>query len=95
LFGIPVIGWLVCLIYACGGTRYRNKRNFARAVLMLALIGIVVSALIYFALRWAFGAAMDAAAESAGESGGGLVALKQFLEAALQYVNGLLAAQGQ
>jgi hypothetical protein len=94
LFGIPLIGWLVCLIFAFGGTRYRNKRNFARALLVLAIIGIVVSTLIYFALRWTIGAAMDAAIESSGDSGGGLAALKQFLEAALQYVNGLIAAQG-
>jgi len=95
LFGIPVIGWLVCLIYAIGGTKYQNKRNFARAVIAMILIGAVVSFLVYFVLRWAFGMAIGAAVESTGGDGGGLLAVKQLLESLLEYVNGLIAARGQ
>ena len=95
IIGIPLVGWLVCLIWACGGTKYQNKRNFCRAIIIFFLIGIVISACVYFLLRWTVGAAIDAAAASPGGSGSGLVAAKELLEMLLGYVNGLIDAQGQ
>jgi len=95
IIGIPFIGWLACLIWACGGTRYQNKRNFCRAILIFCLIGFLVSLVMYFAVRWIVGAAVGAAVQGAGDTGGGLVALKELLEMLLGYVNGLIAAQGQ
>jgi hypothetical protein len=91
LICIPVIGWFACLLWACGLTRYQNKRNFARAILLLLLIGIIFSAVMYFVLRWMFGMALGAAVESAGGEGGGLIAVRQLLEALLQYVDALIA----
>ncbi|MDR1710211.1 MAG: zinc ribbon domain-containing protein [Candidatus Accumulibacter sp.] len=61
LFCIPLLGWLICLIYACGGTKYRNKRNFARAVIVLTLIGLAVSLLLGGLIAWLGNAAASAA----------------------------------
>lgn len=41
LFSIPVIGWLCCIITACGGTKYDSKRNWARSLLVWVLVGII------------------------------------------------------
>lgn len=46
LFSIPVVGFIFMVVWACGGCKNRNKRNFARAYLLCALIGIAVAAII-------------------------------------------------
>lgn len=46
LFGIPVIGWFICLIVALGGSHYRNKIHFARAFLLYLLLNIVFWGLV-------------------------------------------------
>jgi heme/copper-type cytochrome/quinol oxidase subunit 2 len=58
LFGIPVIGWLVCIIMAFAA-KNRNRRNYARAALILTLIGIAISVALYFVISWAVEAALD------------------------------------
>jgi hypothetical protein len=90
LFGIPLIGWLMCLIYACGGTRYQNKRNFARAVLVLLLTGIAISMLIRYLFVWIGGTMADASG-----SGEGIGVARQLLESSLKYLDGLMATQGK
>jgi hypothetical protein len=37
----------------------RNRRNYARAALILTLIGIAISVALYFVISWAIEAALD------------------------------------
>lgn len=30
LFLIPVVGWIICIVWACGGCRNENRKNHAR-----------------------------------------------------------------
>lgn len=43
LFSIPVLGFLVCLVWACGGVNNKNLLNYSRAVLILMCIGTVIA----------------------------------------------------
>ncbi len=42
LLGIPVIGLILAIIWACGGCRKVNKRNLARASLIMIVISVVL-----------------------------------------------------
>ena len=44
LFSIPVIGWIICIVWACGGCKNENRKNHARAVLLLTVIVLVIFA---------------------------------------------------
>jgi len=46
LMSIPVIGLFICLIWAFGGSKNLNRRNYSRAFLILAAIGLVLGGLI-------------------------------------------------
>ena len=46
LLALPVIGVILLIVWACGGCRKLQKRNFARGVLLNALIGVIVSIII-------------------------------------------------
>ena len=52
LFSVPVIGWIFCLVWACGGCTKVNKRNLARAYILifvlLLLVSILTGVLLYF-----------------------------------------------
>ncbi len=52
LFSIPVIGWIFCLVWACGACTKVNKRNYARSCILLLVLSIliwaVIGALLYF-----------------------------------------------
>jgi len=54
LFGIPVLGWLICLISAFTGGNL-NRRNYSRALIIFFLIGLAFSILFYLAFNWVFG----------------------------------------
>ncbi|MBQ9841237.1 MAG: hypothetical protein IJO78_06580 [Erysipelotrichaceae bacterium] len=43
LMCVPVLGWILLIVWALGGTRKINKRNFARASVILIVIGLLVS----------------------------------------------------
>lgn len=43
LMCIPVIGFILMLVWAFGGCRKINKRNLARAYLILSIIGVVLT----------------------------------------------------
>ena len=45
LLSIPIVGFILTLVWAFGGSVNLNKKNYARAVLILAVIGIVLSIL--------------------------------------------------
>ena len=51
LFALPVVGWIICIIMAFVPGK-RNRQNFARAQIVLALIGIAVFILLYFVVRF-------------------------------------------
>lgn len=46
LFAIPVVGWIICIVWACGGCRNENRKNHARAALILGLIGIALAIIL-------------------------------------------------
>lgn len=49
LFSIPIIGFIVLLVYAFGGTKNINLRNFARSYFCLFIIGVVIF-IIFFVI---------------------------------------------
>ena len=57
LFMIPIIGWLLLIIFALGGTSNINLRNFARSyfcLLIIIVVFFIFSAVLtagYFAAR--------------------------------------------
>ncbi len=42
LSGIPLVGFILLLVWSFGGDTNTNKKNYARAVLLLAIIGSVL-----------------------------------------------------
>ena len=46
LTGIPLVGIIMIFVWAFGGNTKPSKRNYARAALILAIIGIVLSILM-------------------------------------------------
>lgn len=57
LFNIPVIGWIFCLVWACGGCTKVNKSNLARAYILIFLMAVLILAVIssllfFFAYSW-------------------------------------------
>lgn len=42
LFSIPLIGWIACIVMACGGTQNRSRKNFAKAVLIWFIVALAV-----------------------------------------------------
>jgi len=49
LFAIPVVGFVLCIVWAFGSSN-QNRRNFSRACLILSLIVIALSAVFAFIL---------------------------------------------
>lgn len=47
LFSVPVVGWVFVVVWACGAVRNRHLCHLARAVLLLAAVAAVCSALLY------------------------------------------------
>ena len=54
LMAIPVIGWIICIVWACGGCKNHNRRNLARATLIFAAIAVVLGLIAFFTMRWLF-----------------------------------------
>lgn len=46
LFALPVAGWIVAIVLACGGSKNPNIRHYAAAFLLWMLLGIIVSVVI-------------------------------------------------
>lgn len=51
LFAIPVIGWIVCIIMSFAA-KNKNKKHFAKAMLIWLIIGLIFSVISYFVFRW-------------------------------------------
>ena len=58
LYAIPLIGWISCIIMAFAA-RNRNIRNYARAVLILTIIGIILAVIGYVTVAWVFMEMLD------------------------------------
>lgn len=54
LMGIPGVGLLLTVIWACGGCRKIVRRNIARAYVILALLGILLTVVLALLLRFCF-----------------------------------------
>lgn len=52
LLSIPVVGFILSIVWACGGAQNLNRRNFARAYLLLCAFAIVITLLSFFAFGW-------------------------------------------
>lgn len=46
LFLIPVIGQIVLIVFACGGTRNMNLRNYARSKLLTLLLLVIIALIL-------------------------------------------------
>jgi cellulose synthase/poly-beta-1,6-N-acetylglucosamine synthase-like glycosyltransferase len=58
LFAIPFLGWIICLVTAFAAKRL-SLRNYARAMLILLIIGLIMSIALYFMVSWAFEAVLE------------------------------------
>jgi Na+/serine symporter len=54
LMGIPVIGLILSIVWACGVCRKIARRNLARAWLILLILGILLTVAAAIILRFCF-----------------------------------------
>ena len=54
LMAIPVVGFILAIVWACGGCRKYAKRNYARSRLIFMLVGIVLLVAAALIIRFAF-----------------------------------------
>jgi len=54
LLAIPALGLLLAAVWALGGTKRDNRKNLARAWLLLVLVALVILAAAYLVLQLAF-----------------------------------------
>ncbi len=59
--GIPFVGFIMLLVWALGSHTNPNKKNWARAMLIWMLIGVVLAILLSATLAGLFGGLRDAA----------------------------------
>ncbi len=64
LMSIPVLGLLLQIIWALGGTGSQNRRNLARAYLIFSVIGIVLAILLVWFITDTLMPLLDAFLES-------------------------------
>lgn len=48
LLAIPVVNFIVCILWIISGNSNPNKRNFAKAWMVIAVIGTILSGLLAF-----------------------------------------------
>jgi len=58
LMCVPVIGLVIFILWACGVCKSVNRRNYARATLILWAVGLVLGIIIYLLLRYAIGSSL-------------------------------------
>ena len=46
LFSIPVVGFIILIVYALGGTKNVNKKNFARSYFCFVIIFVIIMAIL-------------------------------------------------
>lgn len=84
LFAIPVVGWVICIIMALGATKNKNKRNFARAILIWLIIAGIIAVAAYFAISWLSNMVLDYVNQM---TGGQLEDFKELMEQFKQFEN--------
>jgi len=47
LSAIPIVGFIMLMVWAFGGSVNLNKKNYARAILLLSLIGVTIWIFIF------------------------------------------------
>ena len=90
LFSIPVIGILACLFFAFASGNV-NKKNYAKATLVFFIIGLIISALIYFAFGWMFDSLIKSIDEVSGgalSDAGGVGGIMNYLNEIFKSVSG-------
>ena len=73
LMCIPVVGQILMIVWALGGCRKIQKRNLARAGLIMMVVALVISAILGFAAKKGVEAAMEKAGITQSEESGGLL----------------------
>ena len=64
LMALPVVGFILTIVWACGGANNHNRRNLARSYLLLLVLDIILFA-VAAALLFAAGYTLDSLAELA------------------------------
>ena len=59
LMCLPVVNLILLIVWACGGATKQSLVNFARAFLILALIGLVIGVILAVAAGSVFGAVLS------------------------------------
>ena len=60
LMCIPIVGQILMIVWALGGCRKINKRNLARASLIMMVVALVISFILGLILKSVFGKVVDA-----------------------------------
>ena len=68
LMCIPVIGIVLTIVWACGGCKKINKRNLARASLIMMAIGLVFSLIFSIAVKAIISSAVEQVEQESGIS---------------------------
>lgn len=95
---IPVVGLILVIVWACGGCRKVNKRAFARASLIMMLVGLILSLIIGFAGQGMVKAALKEAGistEQFGGSGGAVSGLSGLADSGRRADSGRTADSGK
>ena len=47
LFAIPLVGFILLLVFSFGGTTNKNLRNFARSYFCFVIVGLIIAAITF------------------------------------------------
>ena len=84
LFSIPVVGWAICLMMAFAA-KSLNKRNYARAMLVFLLIGIILAVIARFVAGWISEEIQRYIVEATGGAAGDLSEMKGLFDLLQQF----------
>ncbi len=73
LMAIPVVGQILMIVWACGGCRKLQKRNLARASLIMMAVALVISLIFGFVVKKGVETAAEKAGLTRSEEAGGLL----------------------
>lgn len=55
LFAIPVVGLIILIVFACGGTSNINRKKYARSKFCAFLLGLIIALVIFLVFYFVFG----------------------------------------
>jgi len=58
LFSIPLVGFILLIIFSCGGSSNINLKNYARSYWCALLVGFIIS-IVFVVFALVFGVAME------------------------------------